>query len=51
MMIVLVYLRKLAPIVLHRMTDANFRKYTKTIIIFFSALYVARGLWLLVYGE
>ena len=41
----------LAPIVLHRMTDANFRKYTKTIIIFFSALYVARGLWLLVYGE
>ena len=41
----------LAPLVLHRMTDANFRKYTKTIIIFFSALYVARGLWLLVYGE
>ena len=41
----------LAPIVLHRMTDANFRKYTKTIIIFFSTLYVARGLWLLVYGE
>ncbi len=41
----------LAPIVLHKMTDANFRKYTKTIIIFFSALYVARGLWLLVYGE
>ena len=41
----------LAPIILHRMTDASFRKYTKTIIIFFSALYVARGLWLLVYGE
>ena len=41
----------LAPLVLHRMTDANFRKYTKTIIIFFSALYVARGLWLLLYGE
>ena len=41
----------LAPIVLNRMTDANFRKYTKTIINFYSALYVARGLWLLAYGE
>ena len=41
----------LAPIVLHRMTDANFRKYTKSIIILFSTIYVARGLWLLVYGE
>lgn len=41
----------LAPIVLHRMTDGDFRKYTKTIIIIFSAIYVARGLWLLVYPE
>jgi hypothetical protein len=41
----------LAPIVLHRMTDDSFRKYTKAIIILFSATYVARGLWLLVYGE
>ena len=41
----------LAPIVLHRMTDASFRKYTKSIIILFSVIYVARGLWLLVYGE
>jgi len=41
----------LAPIVLHRMTDGEFRKYTKIIIVIFSAIYVARGLWLLVYGE
>jgi len=41
----------LAPIVLHRMTDGDFRKYTKIIIIIFSAIYVARGLWLLVYPE
>jgi hypothetical protein len=41
----------LAPIVLHRMTDGEFRKYTKIIIVIFSAIYVARGLWLLAYGE
>jgi uncharacterized membrane protein YfcA len=41
----------LAPIVLHRMTDAGFRKWTKVIIACFSALYVARGLWLLATGE
>ena len=41
----------LAPLVLHRMTDASFRKYTRQIIIVFSAIYVARGLWLLAYGE
>ena len=41
----------MAPIVLHRMTDGEFRKYTKVIIVIFSAVYVARGLWLLVYGE
>ena len=41
----------LAPLVLHRMTDDGFRKWTKVIIACFSALYVARGLWLLAYGE
>ena len=41
----------LAPIVLHRMTDGEFRKYTKIIIVIFSAIYVARGLWLLTFGE
>ena len=41
----------LAPLVLHRMTDDGFRKWTKVIIACFSALYVARGLWLLAFGE
>ena len=41
----------LAPIVLHRMTDDGFRKWTKVIIICFSAIYVSRGLWLLATGE
>jgi uncharacterized membrane protein YfcA len=41
----------LAPIVLHRMTDEGFRKWTKVIIASFSALYVARGLWLLAMGQ
>lgn len=41
----------LAPLVLNRMTDAGFRKWTKVIIACFSALYVARGLWLLWEGE
>ncbi len=41
----------LAPAVLRRMTDDGFRLWTKRIIACFSALYVARGLWLLAYGE
>ncbi len=41
----------LAPIVLHRMTDDGFRKWTKIIIACFSAIYVARGVWLLALGE
>ena len=41
----------LAPIVLHRMTDDGFRKWTRVIIICFSGIYVARGLWLLFIGE
>lgn len=41
----------LAPIVLHRMTDDGFRKWTKVIIACFSAIYVARGLWLLATGQ
>jgi uncharacterized membrane protein YfcA len=35
--------------VLNRMSDASFRKWTKTIILALSAVYIARGLWLLVF--
>jgi uncharacterized membrane protein YfcA len=35
--------------VLNRMTDKNFRRWTKWLIYFFSSIYVARGIWLLVY--
>lgn len=40
----------MAPLVLHRMTDAGFRKWTRRIITAFSGVYVARGLWLLAMG-
>jgi len=40
----------LATIALNRMTDAGFRKWTKVIIACFSAIYVARGLWLIGLG-
>ena len=40
----------LAPIVVNRMTDHGFRKWTKVIIACFSAIYVARGVWLLVFA-
>ncbi|MDB5551232.1 MAG: putative rane transporter protein [Rhizobium sp.] len=35
--------------VLNRMSDASFRKWTKTIILALSAIYVGLGLWLLVF--
>lgn len=41
----------LATFALERMTDQGFRKWTKIIIACFSAIYVARGLWLLWTGE
>lgn len=34
--------------VLKRMTDKNFRRWTKWLIYAFSSIYVARGIWLLV---
>ena len=37
--------------VLNRMSDSNFRKWTKMIIYTLSVVYVARGLWLLIVGE
>lgn len=36
--------------VLNRMSDKNFRKWTKWLIYFFSAIYTGRGIWLLVIG-
>jgi uncharacterized membrane protein YfcA len=36
--------------VLNRMSDANFRKWTKWIIYALSIVYIVRGLWLLAYG-
>jgi hypothetical protein len=33
---------------LNRLTDDSFRKWTKWLIYGMSAIYVARGLWLLV---
>lgn len=36
--------------VLNRISDTNFRRWTKWLIYFFSAIYTGRGLWLLVTG-
>lgn len=38
----------LAPFVLERLTDVGFRQWTRWIILAISAVYLARGLWLLV---
>lgn len=37
----------LAPYVLHRMTDTDFRKWTRIIILIVGVVSLARGLWLL----
>ena len=41
----------LAGIVLRRMTDDSHRRWTKWLIVFVSAVYLARGLWLLLEGS
>jgi uncharacterized membrane protein YfcA len=40
----------LAPYVLERLTDANFRVWTRRIIFVVAATYLARGAWLLVHA-
>ena len=38
----------LAPFVIERMTDHGFRRWTRVVIFAVSAVYLARGAWLLI---
>ena len=40
----------LAAFVLHRMTDADFRRWSRLLIRSVSLIYLGRGLWLLATG-
>jgi len=40
----------LAPLVIERMTDHDFRQWTRAIILTLSAVYVVRGVWLFWHG-
>ena len=41
----------LAAQVLERMTDVGFRMWTRRVIMVISAIYLARGVWLLFTGQ
>ncbi len=40
----------LAAMILHRITDDHFRRWSRAIILAVSAVYLAKGLWLLLNG-